>query len=85
MTDRTKEIVQNLAKACVARVKACPDYSEKPSNKKTAEMCLNYFVGAAALAQASGDTELVNHLTSYLAFGVAIRGYSEVLRTAGGL
>lgn len=87
MTARTQILIKVLAQSCLDRIDQCGDYPAKPGkgrpdSKKTAEMCLNYFCGAASLARVQGDDEMVNHLTLCIAFGIALSGVREVEKMA---
>lgn len=80
MSDRTKNIIMQLAQGCVQRNENCPDYGGK--GQKAAHMALNYFTGAAMLAKLTGDQELFDHLQSICVWSISIRGMEEVRRLA---
>jgi hypothetical protein len=55
----------------------------KYRGKKRDAAALDYFCGAATMAELNGDTALSEHLGWVLAVMIAVRGYTAVLELRG--
>lgn len=62
MDKETHEKIQLIAIRCMNRLRECPDYSTSNTSKRNASMCINYFIGAASLADIVGEERLFNSL-----------------------
>lgn len=71
----TLPMVLCIARACLERHKECPDYGGR--GKKATDMALNYFIGAAKLAELQDNQKLAGHLRD-LVWVISIRGIDEV-------
>ena len=77
MSKRTHDLIQRIAIRCMDRLRDCPDYSTR-SGKKNDEMCINYFIGAATMADVLDDEELKSHLEGVIGLVICIRGVEAV-------
>lgn len=73
MADVNVGIARNLAKAFIKRA---TELGYK--GKKRDDAALNYFVGAAVLAELQGNNILYQHLGRLAGFLIAIHGYAAV-------
>lgn len=75
MSERTKQIIQQLAERFIERAENL-NYRGKARDKAA----LDYFIGAAQLAELSNDEESAKHIAILVTMLISTRGYSEVVR-----
>ncbi len=68
---RTGTIVRSIAEGCKVRAEGL-----RMKGVKRDDMTLNYFLGAAEVANQIGDMDLHEHIGRVAAWIIAIRGYA---------